>query len=100
YINNIQRNTRTNNLRKIERKPVPSPKTQDWFFENEHGQWTLYQSLIQDRIEQAYQSYTTMAGSSTIDIQFPGRPEIYEVNFRNGTQTNKTTAAIKKIKRQ
>jgi hypothetical protein len=100
YIRYTQMNTMTRYERKMERRPVPLPKTNGWFFENENGGWNPYQSLIQDRIEQAFQLYSTLTGPSTIDVQFPGRPEIYEINFRNGTQMNKTTSALKKIKRQ
>ena len=100
YINYLQTNTSTKHRRKIERRCVTSSKTNGWHFEDEQGGWTPYQSLIQDHIEQAYQSYAALLGPSTIDVQFPGRPEHYEINFRDGTQMNKRTAARKKIKRQ
>ena len=100
YANLIQRNTSTRNARRIDRRPVPLPRTQGWFYENEHGQWAPYQSLIQNSIEQAYQLYTRNMGSSKIDIRFPGRPEVYEVNFSSGMQMNKSTGAAKKIGRQ
>ena len=100
YINFIQRHTSTRNPRKIARTPVPLTQTRDWFYENEHNQWIRYQALVQDRVEQAYQSYVRTVGPSRVNIQFPGRPEMYEVNFSNGTQTNKTSNAIRKIRRQ
>lgn len=31
-----------------------------------------YTRVIQNRIERAYQSYSTLTGPSTIDVQFPG----------------------------
>lgn len=100
YINSIQRNTSTRHPRKIERKSVPLTQTRDWFYENEHNQWIRYELLVQDRIEQAYQAYVRTVGPSRVNIQFPGRPEVYEVNFSNGTQTNKISNVMRKIRRQ
>jgi hypothetical protein len=56
--------------------------------------------MVQNSIETAFQSYRSGKGPSTIDIQFPGRPETYKINFLIGQQTNKATNAIKSIKRE
>lgn len=100
YIHLIQRNTSTKNPRRIERRPVPLTQTRDWFYEDEHSQWARYQLLVQDHIEQAYQAYVRTVGPSRVNIQFPGRPEVYEVNFSNGTQRNTISNVIRKIRRQ
>ena len=100
FNSSMQTNTSSRYTRAIQRVIVPAAASNGWFFENEHGQWAPYQSLVQNRIEHAYQSYARLAGPSTIDIQFPGRPETYEVNFRNGTQMNKITGVLRKTRRQ
>jgi HrpA-like RNA helicase len=101
YKNNRQINMKTLYPRPIERRPIDNPPdNQNWFYRNEHGNWVGYESLVQTEIETAFKLYRAQQGSSTVDIQFPGRPETYQINFLKGQQTNKTTNAVKDIKRK
>ena len=100
YGNKRQMNLKTSYTRAIDRRPTDKPpENQNWFYENEHGQWTRYESLIQNSIEKAYQLYRAGGGVSYHDIRFPGRPEVYQLNFSTGQQTNKTTNVSRNIKR-
>ncbi len=100
YQNNRQTNVETSYQRVIDRRPMDNPPDhQNWFYQDEHNDWKPYESLVQNSIEKAFQSYRLGKGSSTIDINFPGRSEIYQINFLTGQQINKTTNAIKKIRR-
>jgi HrpA-like RNA helicase len=101
YQNNRQTNMKTSYQRVIDRRPIDKPPdNQNWFYRDEHGNWMRYECLIQNSIEKAFQLYRSGQGSSIIDIHFPGRPETYQINFLKGQQTNKTTNAVKDIKRE
>jgi hypothetical protein len=101
YQNNRQTNMKTSYQRVIDRRPIDNlPSNQNWFYQDEHDNWKPYEALIQNSIEKSFHLYQSGQGSSTIDIQFPGRPETYQINFSMGQQINKTTNAIKNIKRQ
>jgi hypothetical protein len=80
--------------------PSKITDTKNWYFRNELHEWTPYESLIQKTIEDAYQAYLLQRGPSTITINFPGRPESYEINFLTGRQMNKTTTEIRLIQRK
>jgi hypothetical protein len=99
YKNNRQTNMNTSYQRAIDRRLMDkSSNIKKWFYRDKHGNWMQYESLIKNSIEKAYQSYRSEQGSSSVDIQFPDRPEIYQINFLLGQQINKTTNAIKSIK--
>ncbi|UJR19381.1 hypothetical protein I4U23_022511 [Adineta vaga] len=101
FQKNRQINTRTSYQRLIDRRPLQKPVDNlNWFYCNENGQWIRYELLVQNQIEQAFQSYRSGRGSSMIDIQFPGRPEKYQINFLRGQQTNKISNTVKNIKRE
>jgi hypothetical protein len=101
YQNNRQANMKTSYQRVIDRRPMDNSSAyQNWFYQDEHGNWKPYESLIQDSIERAFQSYRSGQGPSTIDVHFPGRPETYQINFLTGRQTNKTTNIAKTIKHE
>ena len=100
FHNNQQTNITSGFQRALQRRSVPSIKFNAWFFENEHGEWSRYETLIQDKIENAYQAYLKLMGPSNITIAFPGRPETYVLNFQNGTQTNQLCSTIRKIIRR
>jgi FtsZ-interacting cell division protein YlmF len=100
YQNNRQINIKTNYQRIIDRRPIDKPPdNQNWFYQDEHGNWNRYESLVQNSIEKAFQLYRSGQGPSTTDIHFSGRPEIYQIDFVAGKQKNKTTNAIKSIQR-
>ena len=103
FQQNLQTNTKTNFIRRITRRAL-SPSTvsnaNNWRFINEHNQWTPYESLIQQTIENAYQSYRSQQGPSTSIIRFPGRPESYQIDFVAGRQMNMTTNEIRLIARE
>jgi hypothetical protein len=99
YKNNRQTNMNTSYQRTIDRRLMDkSLDNKKWFYRDKHGNWMQYESLIQNLIEKAFQSYRSGQGSSSIDVQFPQRPETYQINFLLGQQINKTTSAIKSIK--
>ncbi|UJR19686.1 hypothetical protein I4U23_022820 [Adineta vaga] len=101
FLKNRQMNTRTSYQRLIDRRPLQKPADNlNWFYCNEHGNWIRYEVLVQNQIEQAFQSYRSGQGSSIVNIHFPGRPEMYEINFLRGQQTNKNSDAVKNIKRE
>jgi hypothetical protein len=103
FQQNIQKNTKTNFARRIERRAMSISETRNtkkWYFRNEHNAWTLYESLIQQTIENAYDLYRSGQGPSTLVVRFPGRPESYEIDFIAGRQTNKTTSEIRLIARE
>ena len=101
YQNNRQTNMKTSYSRVIDRRPVDKPAdNRNWFYQDEHENWKRYESSVQNEIEKAFQLYRLGQGGSTKDIQFPGRPEAYQINFLIGRQTNKTTNASKSIKRE
>jgi hypothetical protein len=101
FQKNRQTNTRTLYQQAIDRRLVSKPaNNQNWFYCNEHATWMRYEQMVENKIEQAFQFYCSGRGSSTIDTQFPGRPETYKINFLKGQQTNKTTYEIKNIKRE
>jgi hypothetical protein len=101
YQNNTQTNMKTLYPRVIDRRPMDKlPENQNWYYRNELDNWVRYESLVQNSIEKAFLLYRSGQGPSTIDIQFPGRPEIYQVSFLKGQQTNRTTNVIRNIKRQ
>jgi hypothetical protein len=54
--------------------------------------------LVQDNIETAFLEYTAGRDRSTIDVRFPGGPEIYQINFLKGLQTNTATNVVRNIK--
>ncbi|CAF1228802.1 unnamed protein product [Adineta steineri] len=100
FQKNIQKHTKTNFPRRIERRamnPTKTALTKKWSFRNESNQWTPYDSFVQAKIENAYNLYQSEQGPSKITVQFPGRPEIYEVDFVAGKQMNKTTNEIRLI---
>ncbi|CAF3869213.1 unnamed protein product [Rotaria sp. Silwood1] len=104
FQRNIQANTKSKFPRRIERRAVSPSKIsntmKNWYFRNEHNQWTLYDSWVQQTIENAFQLYRSEQGSNTIVIQFPGRPESYEIDFVAGKQMNKMTSEIRLIARK
>ncbi|CAF4586410.1 unnamed protein product [Rotaria sp. Silwood2] len=101
YKNNKQTNTKTSYTRTIDRRPMENPpNNRNWFYQNEHGKWIHFELLVQNSLEKAFKLYRSGQGPSTIDINFAGRPETYEINFLNGQQKNKNTNIIRHIKRE
>jgi HrpA-like RNA helicase len=99
---NSQTNTKTKNVRKIQRQPQHLANMSDaseWRFLSENNQWTLYESMVQQTIEVAYQLYCSKQGPSTVVIRFPGRPEPYKIDFLAGRQINTLTNSIRLILR-
>jgi hypothetical protein len=101
FRKNKQTNTRTSYSRAIKRRLVSTLSNNgNWFYNNEHDTCVRYERMVENKIEQAFQLYRSGEGQSTIDIQIPGCPEKYQINFLKGQQRNKTTNAIKNIKRE
>ena len=101
YQKNRQINSKTSYPRIIDRRPMDKLRdNQNWFYRDERNNWMRYEHLVQSLIEKGFQLYRSGQGSSTIDIQTPGRPEIYQLDFVRGRQINKSTNAVKDIKRE
>ena len=99
YKNGRQTNIKTSHQRVIDRRLMDkSLDNRNWFYRDQFGNWMQYESLVQNIIEKAFQSYQFGQGSLSIDIQFPGHPETYQINFLLGQQINKTTNTTKSIK--
>ncbi len=60
--------------------------------------WTDYDHLAHSVVATAYQSYLAGTGPSTVSVTFPGRPETYQLDFINCTQTNLTSATERYIR--
>ncbi|CAF1343402.1 unnamed protein product [Didymodactylos carnosus] len=83
YQSDKQKNMKTSYQRLIERRPTEAPSNnQNWFYRNDEGRWIRYESLVQDTIETAFRLYRSGQGLSTVDVEFPGRPETYQISFR------------------
>lgn len=101
FQTNTQTNVRTRYVRRIERKAVAIPKSQSvWKYLNENGVWMSYESLVQGKIESAYQDFISGLGSSSVNVQFPGRPESYKIDFVAGKQTNLTSKTMHDVIRE
>jgi hypothetical protein len=69
-----------------------------WQFHSSEG-WRPYESLVQDKIERAFKAYADGTGPSSFDMQTPGRPEIYRLDFVKGEQLNTQSNERKPIMR-
>ena len=95
-----QMNMKSKYIRKISRQEVNVQlfKGSTWQY-NDGIAWIPYDLLTQGKIEAAFRDYTTQRGPSKISLQFPGRPEIYDLCFAQGQQINKQTGAVRIIRR-
>jgi len=102
FGNNKQINCRTcfeRGIRRTAEISLSFEKRGKWFYFNEMNVWAQYETLIQDQIENAYCTYLSKGQPRKTIIQFPGRPEQYELDFFNGTQTNCTYQTNRRIRR-
>jgi len=101
FQKNIQANAATRFTRNILRKEVDLAKSASghWFVKNYTNSWLRYESLVEGRIEQAFSLYRRDLGSSTTTVNFPGRPERYEIDFIAGTQRNTVTDTVRAVNR-
>jgi hypothetical protein len=100
--NQHQRNVKTGYTRKISRKKMQIPLnngTARWYYQNDYNNWNQYDALPSSQIETNYSKYITDDGYSKFTLNIIGRPEMYEIDFAVGTQTNKTTQQVRKMKR-
>ena len=103
FEKNVQLNKKTNYVRRIERRILEDSiisSARHWLYLSLDGTCTPYESMIQGQIEAAYVSYCSGRGPSTIIVQFPGRPEKYELDFVAGKQRNTITSITRPIQRQ
>ncbi|UJR17978.1 hypothetical protein I4U23_004878 [Adineta vaga] len=103
FVTNRQTHERTHFVRPIERKRSTESTFETkmrWFYRNEYKIWTLYESMVQKQIDDAYQSYISCNGPSKLNVQFPGRPEQYQINFVMGTQKNTISNETREIKHE
>eukprot|EP00727_Mastigamoeba_balamuthi_P007007 m51a1_g2927 hypothetical protein (1315) ;mRNA; f:561781-565725 len=71
-----------------------------WEWQNAHGAWEAYDSILQNTIIAAFNSYVAGQGSSTVTLQPPGRSETYVLDFITGFQTNNVSNTRRPIRRK
>jgi hypothetical protein len=101
YQLNQQKNLKTGYIREIQRIKVEISRSQfaKWYVQNDTGGWGRYELLVEGEIENSYQQYCNGHGSVKKVIQFPGRPERYELDFLQGIQKNCVTNTSRMIRR-
>jgi len=101
YANYIQINAGTKYQRKIMRKKVEKMLNgAEWEFQNENNKWKLFESMIQNEIEQQFKMYLDGIKPGVVhSLQFPGRPETYTLDFIRGEQNNDNTNTKRNIRR-
>lgn len=97
----LQINSKTGYERKIRRKNVDIPKSNAiWQFEDDNNVWKPFETLVQNKIEQAFSNYGVSSGSSRLtNLNFPGRPESYTIDFVVGIQINELSNTYRNIRR-
>ena len=99
HLSLVQTNCTTSFQRSIERRKMPAEKhARTWQFFSEVG-WRPFESLVQNQIERAFKQYTDGTGASFFDMQTPGRPEVYRLDFVKGEQLNTQSQERRKITR-
>ena len=99
FSTNKQTNAATNYVRNISRRIVPALYKRMWEWQDADGKWQPFESLVQATIESAWNGYTQTSGASSVTVQFPGRPERYDIDFIVGTQTNTKSGESRRIRR-
>lgn len=95
-----QMNSVSHFIRQVSREEIKIPTSGSYTWEYSDGMvWNRYESLVQGKIEGAFQAYIRKQGSSKFSCQFPGRPEIYELCFAQGLQHNTVTKITRSIRR-
>ena len=86
-------------MRAIARRKVKVElHTKTWqFFDG--GAWRPYESLVQSQNEHAYRAYSDGIGASSLDVQFPGRPDTYHIDFVRGEQFNAQSQERRPVRR-
>ncbi|KAL0212030.1 hypothetical protein RCL1_005656 [Eukaryota sp. TZLM3-RCL] len=95
-----QTNMKTNYLRSIKREVVniDVSKNSTWEYFDQ-GVWNKYDLYVQKTIEDRYRHYVSTQDSAIVKLTFPGRPELYMLDFAAATQKNLTTNTVRKIRR-
>jgi hypothetical protein len=101
FDKNQQINQGTNFPRQICRKEVDLPMSTAgrWYIMNDENVWSRFESLIEGEIELAFSNYRRGISGSKTTVTFPGRPEMYEIDFVEGTQRNTVTDTKRPVKR-
>jgi hypothetical protein len=103
FMQNRQINDSTGYGRSIERRRVPqqsSDPSKKWYYTDEASTQVAFDSLIQGDIHAAFEKYLSGQGPSAYSFSAPGRPEVYEIDFKTGTQKNRTTGVIRPVCRR
>ena len=75
-------------------------KKSTWKFLEENGMWKEFESLVLEKLERAFQVYGGGGPGRLNQLSFPGRLEIYTIDFINWQQTNELTKKTRKIQRE
>jgi hypothetical protein len=100
-----QYNAKTGYSRVLERKQMAcklgfEPNVGVWEFCDAAKRWRPYDSLCQDAIEQRYVAYASGVGEALVtNMLFPGRPELFTLNFVTSVQTNQVSKTVRGIRR-
>jgi len=70
-----------------------------WQYYDENDTWKTFDSLVQSTIEISFLSYINESGPSSIEVQPPGRPEMYQIDFITGQQKNSQSQKSRRIRR-
>lgn len=100
FVASTQRNTKTSYVRMIERVPVPCAPARVWEFLGDGGEWQSYEAVVQAAITAAYAGYNSGTACAKASVQFPGRPEMYTLDFVRGVHTNTATGKERFFRRQ
>lgn len=101
FINFNQTMLATGFVRKIDRRKTGSPSVLGpvWHYKNEHGVKERYHNSVQATVEGKYQLFATGKGPAVVEMKFPGRAEVYSLDFQKLTQTNLTYKTSRSISR-
>ncbi len=99
-INMRQTNNATGFTRGIKRVQMPEDRASgDWQWLDDGHNWVRWEALARPVLDAAYTQYRDGAGSATVTLRFPGRPESYTIDFSKGQQTNSATGTKRAIRR-
>eukprot|EP00029_Vermamoeba_vermiformis_P009953 TRINITY_DN512_c0_g2_i1.p1 TRINITY_DN512_c0_g2~~TRINITY_DN512_c0_g2_i1.p1 ORF type:complete len:2506 (-),score=-35.58 TRINITY_DN512_c0_g2_i1:398-7915(-) len=98
---NTQTRVATGYVRGLHRKRVDEVAAQGarWEYQTLNGKWRRFESLVQGLLDRNYRAYIDGHGPALCTLQFPGRPEIYALDFVVGEQTNTTSETKRAIRR-
>ena len=95
----VQINRNTSYERRLKRADLSLVAKLNYTWEFEDNGWRRFDVIWQTQLEQNFINYTSGKQSHSIRIRCAPKPDIYEVNFFNMTETNLTSATMRNIRR-